>query len=486
MLEGDACMKNILSTVKAKILLIGILVIVAIFISILFLLPKEDTYRSIAVKQLEGTTKIKSAEEEKEAYKGMHLTSGDDVTVFEKSNLTLMMDADKYLYAEAGTEFKVECIDGERSGKKVIHLKEGSVLIRLKNPLKEDEIYDVQTPNGTMSVRGTVFRISVARDEEDLVQTGIEVFDGKVQVDLQEENGEYNGLSEAYEAGEAGAIIGNTEFAEFVLGEDGNNTWEINYKELPQDVAEELVSYIDDGEELSIEKELLMDYTSLSEHKMETREGKEATCIEDGYQEIYCVVCNEVTETIVIPATGHRMDEWKIIKNPTCEEAGEKQRICSVCKDYSEKETIKELGHTEGEMQVVSEATCTKEGLSQMVCTVCAKVLESSKSSPLGHSYGAWSEQTKATCTVAGVEVRSCSTCGATENQEIAALGHVLSSNHEHQNLVREGTDYVSCTCITNCTREGCGETISVTATVRNSVLGIMVQYFCNNCNSQI
>ena len=116
-------MKNILGTVKAKILLISTLVIVAIFISILFLLPKEDTYRSIAVKQLEGTTKIKSAEEEKEAYKGMHLISGDDVTVFEKSNLTLVMDTDKYLYAEAGTHFEVECVDGEKSGKKVIYLK---------------------------------------------------------------------------------------------------------------------------------------------------------------------------------------------------------------------------------------------------------------------------------------------------------------------------------------------------------------------------
>ena len=520
-------MKSSLTTLKGKILLagIGVLVIAAVIVGVVFLLSKEEGYRSVAVKQLEGTTIIKSEQNEQEAYEGMHLNSGDDIKVQNESNLTLLMDADKYLYAQAGTHFEVECVDGEKSGKKVIHLKDGSVLIRLKTALKDGEIYEVETPNGTMSVRGTVFRISVDKDANDLVHTGIEVFDGKVQVDLHPENGEYNGVGETFEVGEAGAIVGNTEFAEFVTGEDGTITWEIDYKELPQDVAKVLVDYIDDGEELSIEKELLMDYANLEEHKMETRVGKEATCTEDGYKEVWCVVCNEASETVIIPAMGHTMAEWEITQEATCEKAGKRQRNCTVCTTYIEEEEIPALGHTEGELKVISEATCTKDGLSQQSCTICNKVMNSTNSkalghtfgvwdvrneatctiggtqvrtcarcgqeetgsiAALGHSYGNWSEQTKATCTQTGIEVRNCSICGETERREIAALGHILSGNHEHQNLVRDGSDYVACDCISYCTREGCGEEISVSASVRNSVLGVMVQYFCNNCGEQI
>ena len=481
-------MKSVLATLKGKILLagIGVLVIAAVIVGVVFLFPKEDSYRSIAVKQLEGTTIIKTEQDEKEAYEGMHLSSGDEVKVQNESNLTLLMDADRYLYAQAGTHFEVECVDGEKSGKKVIHLKDGSVLIRLKTALKEGEIYEVETPSGTMSVRGTVFRISVDKDANDLVHTGIEVFDGKVQVDLRAENGEYNGAVETFEVGEAGAIIGNTEFAEFVTGEDGSNTWEIDYKELPQDVAKVLVDYIDDGEELSIEKELLMDYAGLEEHKMETRVGKEATCTEDGYKEVWCVICNEATETVVVPALGHTMAEWEIIQEATCEKAGKRQRSCEVCKTYIEEEEIPALGHTEGEMQVISEATCTKEGLNQYSCTTCNEVMSTSNSKALGHTFGAWNVRNEATCTNEGTRVRTCSRCGQEETESIAALGHILSGEHEHRNLVREGVDYVACDCITYCTREGCGEEVSVSASVRNSVLGIMVQYFCNNCDEQI
>lgn len=481
-------MKNVFATLKGKILLtgIGLLVIAAVIVGIVFLFFKEDSYRSIAVNQLEGTTIIKSEQDEIEAYKGMNLNSGDDVKVQNESNITLLIDSNKYLYAEAGTHFEVECVDGEQSGKKVIHLKDGSVLIRLKTALKEGETYEVETPSGTMSVRGTVFRISVGRDTEGVVQTGLEVFDGKVQVDLRKENGEYIDVSDTFEVGEAGAIIGNTEFAEFVTGEDGTNKWEIDYKELPKDVAKVLVDYIDDGEELSIEKDLLMDYTRLSEHKMETKVDKDATCTEDGYKEVWCVVCNEVTETITIPATGHIMGEWEIVQQPTCVKTGKKQRNCTVCETYIEEENIPAVGHTEGEMQVVSEATCTKEGLSQQLCTVCEEVIHSTNTQALGHAFGVWSVKSEATCTKAGTQVRTCAICKTEETQSIAALGHMLNGNHTHENLVREGVDYVSCTCITNCTRPECGEEVSVSATVRNSVLGIMVQYFCNNCNQQI
>ena len=526
-------MKKLLSTMKGKILAIGAgaIVTAAVVVGVVLLLPKEDSYRSIAVNNLQGTTLIKSDKSEKEAYKGMHLLSGDDVRVQNEANLTLLLDADKYVYAQAGTHFQVECVDGEKSGKKVIHLMDGSVLNRLETALKEGEVYEVETPNATMAVRGTVFRVNVYRDEDGLVHTSLEVFDGKVQVDLRNENGDYNGVSETFEAGEAAAIIGNTEFAEFVTGEDDSKKQEIAYKQIPKDVAEVLVSYMDDGEELCIGKELLMDYTELAEHKMETITGKEATCTEDGYKEVWCTVCNEVTETITIPSTGHTLADWEIAQDPTCVKAGNRQRFCSVCKTYYEEEAIPATGHTAGEWETVREATCTEDSLSRKLCTVCTEEVETTTTAALGHSfgawnvrsvatctangqqvrtcsrcgsedvqtiaatghnYGAWTEQTAATCTVNGSQIRTCSVCRGTETQAIVASGHQLKPTGGHNILTYDDQQRpTTVACIQMCIIDGCGAEIEVEVPVRTETEmtpdGIEIYtFFCSECDSRL
>ena len=40
-------------------------------------------------------------------------------------------------------------------------------------------------------------------------------------MDLKQENGDYNGVSDTFGPGESALIRGNTEFAEFVVGENG-------------------------------------------------------------------------------------------------------------------------------------------------------------------------------------------------------------------------------------------------------------------------
>lgn len=518
-------MKGLLKTLKGKIMVAaaGVVVVATVVAGIVSLLSREESYRSIAVDGLQGSTIITSETVgEKEAYKGMYLNSGDDVQVQSDANLTLKIDADKHLYAGEKTHFKVEYADGEKSNKKVIHLMEGSTLNRLENALKDGESYTVETPNATMAVRGTVFRVTVDRDEDGLIYTLVEVFDGKVQVDLKQENGDYNGVSDTFEPGESVLIRGNTEFAEFVVGEDGTYKQEIAYKEIPQDVAKVLVQYIDDGEEICIGKELLMDYTELAEHKMETITGKEATCTEDGYKEVWCIVCNEVTETVKVPATGHTLADWEIAKDPTCLEAGSRQRICSVCKTYFEEEEIAALGHIKGEYQVTKEAdcthtgtqtatctrcgavvdeveiaatghtlggwttvrtaTCTSGGLNQIKCTVCGEVAQTSTTAALGHSYGA-PEVVDATCTVDGSSTEICSTCGDTQTTVLKAPGHKLSADMtEHKlNWDASGQTPTGAICIQACTV--CDETVETESTITVDEYGAL---FCDNCGMNI
>lgn len=440
------------------------------------LLSGEESFRTVAVEEVNGTSLVTSnGNEAVNAYEGMHLYSGDDVSVQQDSDMTMVLDMDKYVYAEPGTHFWLECDGTTDDSRTVIYLDEGSILNRIKENLNEGEVYQVDTPNSTMAVRGTVFRVTVYRGEDGLVYTLLEVFEGQVQVDLKTEDGEYNGVSETFGPGEAALIRGNSDFSEFVLeGTDdagepkgGSVKLSIDYKEIPQDTARMLVQFMDDGEELCIVKELLMDYTKLAEHRMETRAGKESTCTEAGYEEIWCVVCNEVTETVQLPLLEHSPSDWEVTSEPTCEETGSRQKICTVCGTVCEEEELEAIGHVEGEIQTLTAATCTgigeqvlycevcdkeiqrvvvnalghtegnaitikaasctEDGITQVKCSVCGVVLREGSIAKNGHSWGNWETVSTGNCTTQGKERRTCGSCGSTEEQSTGGGSHSWS-----------------------------------------------------------
>lgn len=467
-----------------------IVIVLIIVISIIFLLSKKETYRSIAVDNLLGTSLITNEKSgEIEAYKGMRLYSNDYIAVQKEANLTLCVDSDKYIYAKENTGFKVVSTENNAGSKLVIHLDEGSVLHRLKNPLKDGESYTLEAPNATMGVRGTVFRVTLYKAENELNYTLVEVFDGKVQVDLKTENGVYNGLSTLLEPGESTLIRGNAEFAEFVENEEVKEKHEISYKQIPQDVAKVLVEYIDDGEELCIGKELLMDYTGLAEHKMENIVEKKATCTEDGYKELKCVVCNELTDTIVLPATGHTLADWEIAEAPTCLQTGTKKSTCSTCKTYYEEEIIAALGHIKGDLVVTKDANCTNEGVQTATCTRCKEVVEEVKIAALGHSYAS-PVTVDPTCTTDGSTTTTCSKCGEKSVSVIAATGHNMRKIHD--NFTGGNDTGISTAAICHQTCRVCRveiETPCSLTLVDDSVNvdGIrVITYSCSNCGIQI
>ena len=218
---------------------IGAMVTTAVIVAAV-LLTGDKSYRTVAVEEVNGTILVSSnGKETVNAFEGMHLYSGDDVSVQQQSDMTMILDMDKYVYAEEGTHFWLECEGTTDDSRTVIYMDSGSVLNHIKDNLNEGEVYQVDTPNSTMAVRGTVFRITVYRGEDGLVYTLLEVFEGNVQVDLKTEAGAYNGVSEIFGPGESALIRGNSDFSEFVLEEESseastNNQMKIAYKESPQ------------------------------------------------------------------------------------------------------------------------------------------------------------------------------------------------------------------------------------------------------------
>ncbi len=491
------------SATRAQKIAILVTVVVVAAAAIVYMVTKEETYRTISIEELTGTTLVCAEDKEAaNAYAGMHLYSGDDVSVQKESDMTMVLDMDKYVYAEPETHFWLECAGSADDSQTIIRMAAGSILNRIKDNLNEGEVYQVDTPNSTMAVRGTVFRVTVYRGEDGLVYTLVEVLEGKVQIDLKTETGEYNGVSEVFEAGEAALIRGNSEFSEFVVSEEGSVKHPIAYKDIPQNTAKKLVEYIDDAEELCIGKELLQDYTELVEHKMETREGKAPTCTEDGYEEVWCSVCNEVTETVVLPALGHTLGDWQIIAEPTCEETGKQQKVCSACGEVCEEAEIEAIGHTRGTMQVlsvadcthggeqvaycttcntqvasmvtdalghtpgaatvVSQASCTSSGVSQVTCSVCGEVLETTTIAATGHNMGDWKTVKSSTCTEKGKKERECSWCGYTESESKSKSGHNMEVDEQNSWPATCGTEGVQ---IRKCSVCGHEESTTIAAT---------------------
>ncbi len=146
-----------------------------------------------------------------------------------------------------------------------------------------------------------------------------------------------------------------------------------------------------------------------------TSGASSATCGSDGYTgTTVCNFCKEVASYgSTIPATGeHAFGEWKTTKEATETEPGSQERACSVCGEKEAQETPA-LGHKP------SEAWKSDANDHWKVCEGCGAELEEAP-----HSFGEWTVTKEATETEPGEKARSCSVCGATETEEIPALGH--------------------------------------------------------------
>ena len=361
-------MKTFLTSVKGKIIA-GSATAVTIGAVIVAALVITSGYRTIAVEALTGVTSIINAGKTQDAYVGQHLKDGDDATVGAQSDITLLLDDDKYVYGEPNTHFWVEAKGKKNDARTTIHLDKGSVLNRLDNKLGEAEVYQVDTPNSTMSVRGTVFRVSVIEEGNGDTYTIIEVFEGEVYVQVKYESGISTSQSRSLLAGESAIVRSNSEISEFVE-ENGSIVREIEYRKIPKASARFLGLAIDYGHVLCIGKDLLYDYVEIESHKF-AQEVKtvDATCSDKGYVYEICTVCGLEVEKEIIPRKKHTYKKTEI--PPTCTEDGSRTVICTDCDDVSEEVIIPATGHTFGDWVVTKQPTADEDGIKIRECENC-------------------------------------------------------------------------------------------------------------------
>ncbi|MCR4754964.1 MAG: FecR family protein [Lachnospiraceae bacterium] len=211
-------MKEFIGSLKGKIVIavVAVVIIVAVIIAVF---AHKDSYRTIAVEKLTGTVAVAGEKNNGQAYVGQRFYSGDDVTVADESDLTMCMDQDKYVYADAKTHFVLKASAASEDSRISIYLDEGSTLHELKSKLKENESYEVDTPSSTMSVRGTTFRVSVVKGSDDMVYTLTEVDEGEVVVRLKSTDGTYNGVEKSFTPGQSALVRANDTISEFVTSD---------------------------------------------------------------------------------------------------------------------------------------------------------------------------------------------------------------------------------------------------------------------------
>lgn len=173
--------------------------------------------------------------------------------------------------------------------------------------------------------------------------------------------------------------------------------------------------------------------TSIHSHRILTHEGKDATCLEDGWKPYYtCETCDYTTYE-VIPALGHEKDApvRENVQEATCEEVGyEAYDSCENC-DYSTYQEIPAKGHTEDApiKENIKESNCSEGGYYDEVvyCKDCKKELSRTKklTNSNGHKL-VHHEGQNPSCLVAGWEAYdTCENCDYTTYKVIPALGHL-------------------------------------------------------------
>ena len=249
--KGAILMKS-----RKKIGLIGGISAIAVILCIAAVMivtrngEKED-YRDISVFDLSASATVTRDGTTLDAYSGMKLMSGDDVKVGDDGYICLLLDGDKYVTLETGTQIRLNASGNKENSKTTIELVQGAVLNELDSKLNDDSSYELSTPVSVMAVRGTVFRAAL-KSEGEAVTADVMVFDGKVAAAAVLADGTVSSEENMVAAGEA------ANFHKADADSDPEYTKaDISYEDLPADTLAAILKICESGRipNLSISKE---------------------------------------------------------------------------------------------------------------------------------------------------------------------------------------------------------------------------------------
>ena len=218
--------KTILITILSVLLIAGL---IGVAINIL---NKDDSYRIIKVYQYEGDGVVnRKSVGDIEPYNNMILESGDNVRL-NTGLMNLKLDEDKYVYVEENTEFTIEATGSAEDSRTTINLKSGAITNDIQSKLSGESSYEINTPNVTISVRGTNYRVGIYEDDKGVKYSRVSVFDGKVTTKLLYADGTASDEE----------VVVDTGYEVIIYNDDSTTDYqgdvkEIDYSTLPESVG---------------------------------------------------------------------------------------------------------------------------------------------------------------------------------------------------------------------------------------------------------
>ncbi len=228
-------------------------------------------------------------------------------------------------------------------------------------------------------------------------------------------------------------------------------------------------------------------------HEMAT-DHQDPTCVEVGFDQTYCPICNTTFSMNYIPATGvHSFipveDEEYMIEEGDCTHPYQYWKSCSVCQQSAEEayglavdELVEELtarkqSGEQADWESVTknrilllderykfsaggeghhilhvdrqEATCTSDGWKEYTwCDVCGERFNFEAIPAKGHRWSEFKVTKEATCTEDGSRERVCEVCDKKDVQVIPALGHTWTAFKETKaaTCTEDGSQERTCT----------------------------------------
>ena len=139
----------------------------------------KDFSREIQVESVGGSEIIHADQSTQSAQPGLMLQSTDGVRTGGEEGLTLNADGNKHIHVQENSQLRLEASGKPESGKTRIHLDGGSVLIALDEPLKDGELFQIQTQGSVISLLQGIVRVSKLDGF-----TLVEVFQGDAEAQL--------------------------------------------------------------------------------------------------------------------------------------------------------------------------------------------------------------------------------------------------------------------------------------------------------------
>ena len=234
--EKKGINKNLIIIIAAVVVAIIALVVGGIFIF------GEKTYRVLKIYQVEGQASVVHSDgSEVTPYENMLLQSGDKISLVE-GTLIIKADEDKYIYLENNTTIILEADGTAADSRTSIQLLEGAVINQIEEPLSSKSVYELNTQNATMSVRGTITRNEYLVAEDGTQFTIFQTIEGVQEAGLRQNGGM---LSGGGGADQHGAV-----YSEDGVDQDGLQSDDGDGGRGPQSVSNQVAADLSDGFEV--------------------------------------------------------------------------------------------------------------------------------------------------------------------------------------------------------------------------------------------